>query len=237
MPREDRRHDQDDRDVAGPLFHFLDHVVVDVVAQRVGDGQQQAVGGGERRREAAGGDQAGDHVGKARDLRCRQDDHVGVDDEVGEPDDAGMSGDRLARGKDCVEAGGILAADLDQPELTPGEQPRPDAIEIAADDVGVHLELRERRVGRRREVEQEDEQQRPRHRLARFAHRRGREVAHQDVRQRCGADHHAEDDAEEVERAPGQERLDVRLERSGRAGCRRAKCCELVGYQSVLRAP
>ena len=57
----------------------VDHLVVDVVAERVGDRQQQAVGGRQRRREAAGGDQARDHVGQAGDLRGGQDDRVGGD--------------------------------------------------------------------------------------------------------------------------------------------------------------
>src|SRR4029450_5454442 len=47
----------------------VEHLVVDVVAERVGDGEQEAVGGGERRRETTGRDQARDHVRKARDLR------------------------------------------------------------------------------------------------------------------------------------------------------------------------
>ena len=108
--------------------------------------------------------------------------------------------------------GGVLAANLDQAQLAPGEHPRTMRGQIPADDVGVHLQLRERRVGRRREVEQEDEQQRPCHRLARLTHAGRGEIAHQDVRQRGRAHHHAEDDAEEVQRAVVDERLDVRLE-------------------------
>ena len=49
-------------------------------------------------------------------------------------------------------------------------------------------------------------------------HRRRGEVAHQDVRQRRRADHHAEDDAEEVQRRVVHERLDVRPQRPGRTG-------------------
>ena len=97
----------------------VEHLVVDVVAERVGDGEQEPVGGGERGRETAGGDQARDHVRKARDLRRGEHDHVRIDDEVLQPHDAGMTGDRLAGGDDGVEAGGILAADLDQAELAP----------------------------------------------------------------------------------------------------------------------
>ena len=191
----------------------IDHLVVDVVRQRVGDGEQQPVSGGQRGGETAGGDQARDHVGKSRDLRGGEHDHVGVDHEVLQPDDPGMTGDRLARRDDGIDAARVLAADLDQPEFTPVEQPGANGRQIPSDDVGVDFQLRERRVGRRREVQQEDEQQRPRHRLTRLTHRRGGEIAHQDVRQRSGADHHAHDDREEVERAVVDERLDVRLQR------------------------
>ena len=186
------------------------------MAQRVGDGQQEAVGGRQRGGEAAGGDEAGDHIRKAGDLRRGEHDHVGVDDEVLQSDDAGVTGDRLAGGDDGIDAGGILAADLDQPQLAPCEQPRPDGREVPADDVGIDLELGERGIGRCREVQQEDEQQRPRHRLARLTHARRGEIAHQDVRQRGGADHHAEDDREEVQRAVVDEGLDVRFERCQR---------------------
>ena len=104
----------------------VEHLVVDVVAERVGDGEQQPVGGGERGGETAGGHQARDHVRKARDLRRGEHDHVRIDHEVLQPDDAGMTGDRLAGGDDRLDAGGVLAADLDQAELAPGEQPGPD---------------------------------------------------------------------------------------------------------------
>ena len=197
---DDRRQDEDDD--CGPSHgpQRLNHLVVDVVAQRVGDGEQEPVRGGERGGETAGGHQARDHVRQARDLRRGEHDHVRIDDEVLEADDARMVGDRLAGIDHRLQAGRVLAADLDQAELAPREQPRPDVLQASADDVGVDLQLRERRVGRRREVEQEDEQQRPAHRHARLTHGRRGEVAHQDVRQRRRADHHAEDDAEEVQR-------------------------------------
>ena len=117
-----------------------------------------------------------------------------------------------------------------RPSSPQREQPGPDGREVPADDVGVDLELRERRIGRRREVQQEDEQQRPRHRLARFTHARRGEVAHQDVRQRGGADHHAEDDREEVQRAVVDERLDMRLERRQRRqpGLQPSSCSRAV---------
>ncbi len=60
------------------------------------------------------------------------------------------------------------------------------------------LVLDQHRQRRRGEVEQEDEEQRPGHRLARLLHRRRGVVAHQDVRQRGRADHQAEHQRQEV---------------------------------------
>ena len=60
-PYDERGDAQEDKGTDQPLAtrpQGLDHVVVDVVAQRVGDGEQEAVGGGERRSETAGRDQA-----------------------------------------------------------------------------------------------------------------------------------------------------------------------------------
>ena len=161
----------------------VDHLVVDVVAQRVGDGEQQAVGGGERRGQAAGRHQARHHVRQAGDLRHRQHDDVLVDDELGELQDAVVVG----------VPDGEQAADLG-PVLDPGRELR----DRLADHVLVDLELRERRIGRRREVEQEDEEERPADRVARLADAGRREVAHQDVRQRGRADHQAEHQGPEV---------------------------------------
>ena len=48
------------------------------------------------------------------------------------------------------------------------------------------------------EVEQEDEEQRPAHRATGFRHRRRRVEAHQDVRQRGGTHHQAQDQRQEV---------------------------------------
>jgi hypothetical protein len=66
----------------------VDHLVVQVVAERVGDGQQQAVGGGQRRGQAAGGHHARDHVGQAADFRRRQHDDVAADRHLVELQDA-----------------------------------------------------------------------------------------------------------------------------------------------------
>ena len=186
------------------------------MGQGVGDGQQQAVGGRERGRQTARGDQTSDHIRQARDLRRGEHDDVRIDHEVLQPHDAGMAGNRLTRGHDRIDVGSVLAADLDQAEFAPGENPGFEIADVRPDDVGVHLQLRERRIGRRREVQQEDEQQRPSHRLTGFTHRRGGEVTHQNVRQRSRAHHHAEADREEVERTVVDERRNVRFERRRR---------------------
>ena len=112
---------------------------------------------------------------------------------------------------------GRLAADLHQRVV--GRRPAHHPARLLGDVVRrqagshqvEHRPLGERRIGRRREVEDEDEEQRPGHRNARLAHRRRGEVAHQDVRQRSRADHQAEDEQEEVERvvAAMRERRDV----------------------------
>ena len=211
----------------------IDHLVVDVVRQRVGDGEQQPVSGGQRGGETAGGDQARDHIRKSRDLRGGEHDHVRVDHEVLQSDDTGMTGNRLAGRDDGIDAGRVLAADLDQPEFTPVEDPWTNGRQIPPDDVGVNFQLRERRVGRRREVQQEDEQQRPCHRLACLTHRRGGEVTHQDVRQRSRADHHAHDDREEVQRGVVDERLDMRLQAATVARPAASICCSRAVISAI----
>ncbi len=115
--------------------------------------EQQAVGGRERGGQTAGGDETRDHVRKARDFRRGEHDHVRIDHEVLQTDDAGMPAIALQAATMASQAGGVLAADLDQAQFAPGKHPGSDVFDAAADDVGVHLQLRERRVGRRREVQ------------------------------------------------------------------------------------
>ena len=153
------------------------------MAERVGDGQQQAVGGGERRGQAAGRHQARHHVRQAGDLRHRQHDDVLVDDEFGELQDAVVVG--VPDGQQAADLGPVL-------------DPCRELGDRLADHVLVDLDLREGGIGRRREVEQEDEEDRPRDRGARFADAGRREVAHQDVRQRGRSDHQAEHQGPEV---------------------------------------
>ncbi len=113
------------------------------MAERVGDGEQQAVRGRERRREAASGHEAGDDVGQARDLGRRDDDRVVVDAKVAEAQDAGMSGDLLAGRRDRARIRGVDAADLHEPDLAVGVDPARELADVLADHVIEDLELRE----------------------------------------------------------------------------------------------
>jgi hypothetical protein len=72
------------------------------------------------------------------------------------------------------------------------------SAKLEPDQVVVHHVLGQHRQRGRGEVEQEDEEQRPEHRLARVTHRGGGVVAHQDVRQGSGADHQAQHQGQEV---------------------------------------
>ena len=105
----------------------IDHLVVDVVRQRIGDGEQQSVGGRERRRQAARCHQARDHVGKSRDLRGGEHDHVRIDHEVREPDNTRMPCDCFAGCCNVGQRRGVLAADLNKAKLAPFEQPGTDS--------------------------------------------------------------------------------------------------------------
>ena len=93
----------------------------------------------------------------------------------------------------------------DLPVLDPVRQAR----DRLTDDVLIDFHLREGGIGRRREVKQEDEEQRPGHGLTRFLHRRRGEVTHQDMRQRSRADHEAEDQREPIDGC-GQGELPIR---------------------------
>ncbi len=168
----------------------VDHPVVDVVAERVGECEQQPVRGGERRGEPAGRHQPRDHIRQSRDLRGGEHDHVRMDAELVELEDAVV-----------VEVVHADPGDAVGRHQLPALQPARQFRDRLADHVLIDLQLGEGRIGRRGEVQQEDEEQRPRHRVPRLAHARRGEVAHQDVRQRGGAHHQAEDQREEVDRA------------------------------------
>ena len=71
----------------------IDHLVVEIVRQRVGYRKQQPVRRRERRGKAAGRDQAGHNVGQARDFRGRQYDDVAAYGDLGELHE------RLAKGE------------------------------------------------------------------------------------------------------------------------------------------
>ena len=125
----------------------VDDVVVEVVGDRVGDGEQQAVGRGQRGGEAAGHDEAGDHERQPGDLgRGQHDEVAGLEHEVGPLHDA------VAVLVDHVEQAGRL------PQRHPARQ----LADLGADQPRVEREPREGGVGRRREVQQEDAEERPR---------------------------------------------------------------------------
>ena len=94
---------------------------------------------------------------------------------------------------------------------------------LRADQLGVDREPREGGVGRRGEVQQEDEEQRPRHRGARLAHRGRGVVAGQDVRQPRRADHEAERQGEEVPHADAGRHREIAAELGVVAGRRRGR--------------
>ena len=120
----------------------------------------------------------------------------------------------LERCDGCAELGERHVVDIHEAQLRIGADPGRKRVEALSDHVVVDLQLREGRIGGRREVEQEDEEQRPGHRLARVTHRRRREVAHEDVGQGGRTHHEAEDQAKEVQPVIGQEGGDMRLQRA-----------------------
>ena len=185
--REDRHHQQQalgHRQTAGGGGMRVDHLVVDVVRQRVGDGEQQAVSGGKRRSQTARRHQTRDHVGQAGDFRRGQHDQVAADGDFGQLHEAVL-----------VEVGDAHQGRIHR---RPRSHPLRQVSETRADQQVVDVELRQHCQGRSGEVQQEDEEQRPEHRLARLLHRWRGVVAHQDVRQRGGTHHQAQHQGEEV---------------------------------------
>ncbi len=157
---------------------------VEVAHQGVADGEQQPVGGGEGRRQPARGHQPGDHVGQPAQLRRGQHDEVGA-----EPD--------LAELHDAV-AIDVLHGQQGRIDPRPLPDPARKRVEAAAHEVLHDLELDQHREGRCAQVEQRDEEQRPRDRSARGRGRRHGVVAREQVRQAGGADHEAEHQCQEV---------------------------------------
>ena len=133
----------------------VDHLVVEIVRQRVGDRQQQAVGRRQRRRETAGRHQPGDDVRQAGDLGRGEHDDVGAEHDFGELHDAVPVdvGDRQQR--------------WDRP--APSSPPRPaSCAKLLPTRKWIDVEFRQHRQRGRGEIQQEDEEQRPEHRLARL---------------------------------------------------------------------
>ena len=94
---QDQQHAGDGQAARGRCLG-VDHLVVDVVREGVGDREQEAVRRAERRGQTAGRDQPGDHVGQPRDLGRRQNDGVGMNHELRQLQDAvAVAVDRHAR--------------------------------------------------------------------------------------------------------------------------------------------
>ncbi|MNN13860.1 hypothetical protein D3C81_1269060 [compost metagenome] len=163
----------------------VDHVVVDVVRERVGNRQQQPVRRGQRRRQRTGRHQARDHVRQPGDLGRRQHDHVRLDQDFRPLDDA--------------VAIHIPDAEHRRINLAPLHHPLRQFRERRANQMLEELGLDQRRQRGRRHIEQRDAEHGPGHRIARFPDRRRGVQPRQDVRQAGRAEHQAEHQQHEVE--------------------------------------
>ena len=152
--------------------------------QGVGNRQQQAVSSRQRSGQTARGNHAGHHVRQATDFRRGQHDDVATDRDFGQLQDAVL-----------VHVNHGQEAGIDR---APTRNPLRQVGKGRVHQHGVDLELGQNGQRRRREVEQEDEEQRPAHRFAGFTHRWHGVVAHQNVRQSCRTNHQTEDQRHEV---------------------------------------
>ena len=99
------------------------------------------------------------------------------------------------------DAVAVLVHHREEPGRLPELDPSWQLADLGADQLGEHREPGEGRVGRRREVQEEDEEEGPRHRGPRLPHRGRSVVARQDVGQARGAHHEAEGQRQEVPHA------------------------------------
>ena len=135
--RHHQQHDLGQRDAARGRGARVHHLEVEVVAQRIGHGQQQPVGGRQRRGQRAGGHQTRDHERQARDLGRGQHDHVAAQAEFVE----------------LQQAVGIDVLELDQAGVdpAPGRDPGRQLIDRGADQLIQDLVLDQHGQRRRRE--------------------------------------------------------------------------------------
>jgi hypothetical protein len=92
-----------------------------------------------------------------------------------------------------------MSSMADQPDLAPGRDPARQLGDGHFDQMGKNFVLGKYGIGRRRDVQQQNEQQRPEDRVTRLAHSRRRVVAHQQVGQRRRADGQAENQRQEID--------------------------------------
>ena len=157
--------------------------------QSVRDSEQQAVGGRHGGGKATSGHKARDHIGKTGDFRRSQNHNVALHEEL----------------VDLQDAVTVAVDDLHEADTRPVLDPvkRIGVGNGLADDACREVRIKDRelcegRQSRCREVQQEDEHQRPADGLTCSLDGRGGEVAHQHVRQRCGTCHHTQNQGEEL---------------------------------------
>ena len=75
-----QQHARDDKPARGGRIS-VNHLVVDVMRQRIGESEQQTIGGRKRRGQATRSHQTRDHIGQARDFRCGKHHNVRVNAE------------------------------------------------------------------------------------------------------------------------------------------------------------
>ncbi len=126
--------------------------------------------------------QARDEIRQAGDFGRSKYYDIGIDAQLGQLQDAIV----------------VDVFDPDQAELAPRRDPFWQFDNRRADKVVIDLPLGEDRVGRRRQVEQQDEKQRPEHGAARGGHTGRGVVTRQHLRQTRIADHQYENQRDEV---------------------------------------
>ena len=154
------------------------------MAERVGNGQQQAIGSGQRGSQPACGHQPGNHIRQARNFGGGQHDDVATDAHFIELQDAIH-----------VDIGDGQQTRI---HLVPRSDPGRQGIERGAHQHIEHLKLDQHSQRWCREIEQHNEKQRPRHRLPGLAHIGGGVVTGQHMGQRSRAHHQAKQQSKKI---------------------------------------
>ena len=154
------------------------------MAERACDGKQQSVGGRQRRGKPPCSHQRRNDIGQTADFRHRQHNDVTADRQLVELQDV------VAIHVHHRQQVGI--------DLAPRRHPLRQLVERRTHQHVEDLVLDQHGQRWRRDVQQEDEKQRPRDRFARLLDARRRVVAHEDVRQRSRPQHEADDQCQEI---------------------------------------